>query len=118
MNLALNQLNICHYILQATRKIKLSRKSSPCEPSEDYDFNSCIFDEIAKNIGCKPFWITKNPNGLTNCTEANDLIRYLYELKTTGHMDEQSLLDRYSCLKPCSYMEYQVIDEECNELYP
>ena len=84
---------------------------------EDYDFNACIHDEIAKNIGCKPFWRAKNPNRLSNCTEANDLIRYLYELKTTGHMDEQSLLDRYSCLKPCSYIEYQVIDEEGNELY-
>ena len=94
--------------LQATRKIKLSRKSSPCEPSEDYDFNACIHDKIAKIIGCKPFWKPKNPNGLANCTEVNELSRYLYELKTTGHMDEQSLLDHYSCLKPCSYMEYQV----------
>ena len=24
-------------------------------------------------------------------------------------MDEQSLLNNYPCLKPCSYMEYQVL---------
>ena len=97
---------------------KLSRESSPCEPSEDYDFNSCVINGIVKNLGCKPFWILKNPNRLTNCTEAKDLTRYLHELKSTGHMDEKSLLDRYSCLKPCSYMEYKVIDEDedCNIL--
>ena len=104
--------------LQASRKIKLSRQSSPCEPSEDYDFNSCVNNGIAKNLGCKPFWILKNPNRLTNCTEAKDITRYLHELKSTSHMDEKSLLDRYSCLKPCSYMEYKVIDEDkdCNIL--
>ena len=97
------------FLNQATRKIKLSRESSPCEPSENYDFNLCIRDEIAKNIGCKPFWISKSINGLTNCTEASDVLGYLYELKNTSHTDEQSLMARYSCLKPCSYTEYQVL---------
>ena len=103
-------IQISMIVNQATRKTKLSRESSPCEPAINYDFNSCIQDGIAKNIGCKPFWISKSINGLTNCTEASDLFGYLNELKITGHMDEQSLLEHYSCLKPCSYTEYQVFD--------
>ena len=103
-------------VIQATRKIKLSRESSPCEPSENYIFNSCILDKLAKKIGCKPFWITRNLNGLTNCTEASDLFRYLYDLKNTSHTDEQSLMELYSCLKPCSYTEYQVLGFPKNKI--
>ena len=95
---------------QATRKMKLNRESSPCEAAKNYDFNSCVNDGIATSFGCKPFWISKSLNGLTNCSESSDLLRHLKELKITGHMDEQSLLERYSCLKPCSYTEYQVFD--------
>ena len=51
----------------------------------------------------------KNVNGLSNCTEVSDLTGYLRELKIAGYMDEQSLLKHFSCLKPCSYMEYQVL---------
>ena len=106
------RLFLISIVNQATRKKKLSRESSPCEPAKNYDFNSCIHDEIAKKLGCKPFWVSKSLNGLKNCSEPSDLLAYLLELKHTGHMDEQSLLERYSCLKPCSYIEYEVFDAD------
>ena len=70
------------------------------------------FPTLNPSIGCKPFWISKKINGLTNCTEASDLLKYLYNLTNSGRMDEQSLMELYSCPKPCSYTEYQVLSFE------
>ena len=61
-------------------------------------------------MGCTPFWISKNNNnGLVNCTRASELSGFLERVKAAGHMDDKSLFEHFEFLKPCSYMEYQVL---------
>ena len=86
----------------------MNMKSSPCEQTHSYDFNSCIDDKIATMIGCKPFWVSENSNGLQNCTDVRQLSAFLDKVRETQGMDDGTLFNHYQCLKPCSYMEYKV----------
>ena len=86
----------------------MNLKGSRCEQSQPYNFDSCINGKIATMIGCKPFWVSENINGLQNCTDARQLSAYLDKVRLAQGMDDNTLYDHFQCLKPCSYVEYKV----------
>ena len=86
----------------------MNMKGSQCEQSQPYNFDSCINGKIAIMIGCKPFWVTENINGLQNCTDARQLSAYLDKVRLAQGMDDNTLYNHFQCLKPCSYVEYKV----------
>lgn len=60
-------------------------------------------------IGCKPFWLEFLKTDLPNCTEASQISRFLEGFLHLTLIDmENELMESYSCLKPCRYMEYKV----------
>ena len=86
----------------------MNLKRNPCQQLHPYDFNSCINGKIATMIGCKPFWIYENIKGLRNCTKAAQLSAFLDKVRLVQGMDDNTLYHQFSCLKPCSYVEYKV----------
>ena len=86
----------------------MNTKRSPCEKFQPYDYNFCVDSKIATMIGCKPFWISENIDGLKNCTNATHLSAFLDEVRHTQGMDDNTLYKYSSCLKPCTYVEYTV----------
>ena len=94
--------------------VKLNMKTNPCEPSSEYVFDSCIGGKIAKEFGCKPFWMSSNMTELDNCTKARELTRFLDRVRESQGMDDATLYENFGCLKPCSYMNYQVQKKNLN----
>ena len=90
--------------------MKLNTDGSPCEPSPDYVFDSCVKDNIAKEVGCKPFWISRNISALGNCTQRSELTRFLRRVRWSAGMDDKTLFDSFGCLMPCSYIDYKLAE--------
>ena len=86
----------------------MNLKRSPCEKLLPYDFNSCIHGKLATLIGCKPYWISENIDGLKNCTSAAQLSAFLDKVRLVQGMDDNTLYHHLNCLKPCSFVEYKV----------
>ena len=81
--------------------------SRPCEPSPDYVYHKCLEQKISQKIGCKPYWIHLDST-LETCKELVNMVNYLLKLRESIGMDEQTIYEAYSCLKPCTYIEYKV----------
>ena len=60
------------------------------------------------SLGCKPFWMDMIESDLPLCSNYSSLSKYLIMTLDIIQMDERTLLEEYKCLKPCSFMEYQV----------
>ena len=60
------------------------------------------------SLGCKPFWMDMIESDLPLCSNYSSLSKYLIMTLDILKMDERTLLEEYKCLKPCSFMEYQV----------
>ena len=88
--------------------------SRPCEPSPDYVYYKCLEEKISQKIGCKPYWIKLDSN-LETCKELKNIENYLLKLRESIGMDEQTIYEAYNCLKPCTYIEYKV--REQNDIY-
>ena len=61
-----------------------------------------------QSLGCKPFWIDMIESDLPLCTNYSSLSKYRFMTGDILSMNERTLLEESKCLKPCSFMEYQV----------
>ena len=50
-------------------------------------------------------------SALAPCTNYSMLKKYFHMQNEISIMDEKTLYDTYQCLKPCSFMEYKVINQ-------
>ena len=59
--------------------------------------------------GCQPFWLDFLQTDLPNCKEASQISCFLEDFWHLAAVEtEKELMEKYSCLKPCRYMEYKV----------
>ena len=85
----------------------MNTAKNPCEPSPAYVYQHCLEERISEKIGCKPYWIELD-NNLETCKEPKNMGLYLQHLRESLGMDEQTIYEKYNCLKPCTYIEYKV----------
>ena len=91
---------------------RINTAINPCELSNDYVFQNCIYSQIITKIGCQPFWLDFIETDLPNCTDASQISHFLNVLvKLNSMTSERELIEEYNCLRPCKYMEYQVNKE-------
>ena len=93
----------------------MNTKKNPCEPASDYSYFSCIMQKMVKRTNCKPFWMTMINSDSAPCTNYSMLRKYFEMSNELNMMDEKTLYDTYQCLKPCSFMEYKVINRESDK---
>ena len=81
----------------------------PCENSDGYVYQNCIYSQIMSKIGCQPFWMDYIKTELPNCTNDSQINLFLSNLTKLTHISsEKELIGEYNCLKPCKFMEYKV----------
>ena len=81
----------------------------PCENSDGYVYQNCIYSQIMSKIGCQPFWMDYIKTELPNCTNDSQINLFLYTLSILNSLStDEELIEEYNCLKPCKYMEYKV----------
>ena len=100
----------CLYIFsfQAIKHHKLNTKRNPCEPAKEYKYFDCIIQKTLQSLGCKPFWLDMIESELPLCSNYSSLSKYRLMTNELLNMDERTLFEKFKCLKPCSFMEYQV----------
>ena len=89
--------------------MKINTPINPCENSDDYVYQNCIFTKIMSKIGCQPFWMDYIKSDLPNCTDISQINLILSSLVILNKISsEKDLIEEYNCLKPCKFMEYKV----------
>ena len=97
-----------YFPFQAIKHIKLNTERNPCQPAEDYKYFDCIMLKTLHSLGCKPFWMNMIKSDLPLCSNYSSLSKYFVTTADIVSMDEKTLFEEFKCLKPCSFMEYQV----------
>ena len=86
----------------------LNSKEKPCSESSDYKYQDCIIGKILDRIGCQPFWVNISESH-KSCTEVEKLQKFLEIYKFMSYGTASQINDYFGCLKPCTFIEYQVI---------
>ena len=85
----------------------LNSKENPCMDSTDYKYQNCMIVKIIDSIGCQPYWINISQSYDT-CTELKDLRTFLERFTFLARATATQIDDSFGCLKPCTFIEYQV----------
>ena len=94
-------------IMQAVQHQLLNYKENPCMDFPDYKYQNCMIHKIIDSIGCQPYWVNISQSHET-CTELKDLKTFLERFKSTSKITASQINDKFGCLKPCTFIEYQV----------
>ena len=95
--------------MKAIQHKKLNTILNPCEESNKYNYQNCIYEKMILKIGCQPYWLDYINTDIENCSKATQLDKFLIIMEELNQMfTEKELTDTYECLKPCNYMEYKV----------
>ena len=101
-------LHLLFFLFQAIKHHKLNTEKNPCQPAQDYKYFDCIMQKTLQSLGCKPFWIDMIESDLPLCSNFSSLSEYRSMTRFILSMNERNLFKKFKCLKPCSFMEYQV----------
>ena len=96
------------FFFQAIKHNKLNTEKSPCQSAQDYKYFDCIMLKTLQRLGCKPFWMDMIESDLPLCSNYSSLSKYRNMTQDILSKDERALFEEFKCLKPCSFMEYQV----------
>ena len=98
-----------YLIFKAIWHEKINTAIDPCELSDGYVFQNCIYRQLMAKIGCQPFWLDYIQTDLPKCTDASQLSLFVHKfLSLNAISSEKELMEAYNCLRPCKYMEYMV----------
>ena len=90
------------------RHEKLNLPSKPCDPSPDYDFAVCIERHVASEVGCQIPWNMRTVEGMPECDNSAEFIRYDNYTNKFFFMSNSELVQKTKCLLPCDFTEYKV----------
>ena len=97
-------------VFSTTQREDLNRKSSPCIEDPDYDFQQCVRNYLAREIGCKLPW--DNSQDFNECSTVEALLDY----SATYHLLSVSgllmITNHTGCVKPCHYKEHKIVSLE------
>ena len=86
----------------------MDKEDDPCDEYSDNDFADCINSELMQRIGCQPHWFYKSENALPLCSNFSQLNTFVINYLKTLHLTPEDFYNKFSCRKPCSYLEYKV----------
>ena len=93
----------------------MNKKEKPCTDSPDYKYQNCIFGKILDHIGCQPYWLNISQTH-KNCTKIGELRTFLETYKFMSYGSAKKINDYFRCLKPCTFIEYQVFEKKSLDL--
>ena len=66
---------------------------------------------MLNKLGCQPFWLNVSQN-LKTCTEIKELKTFLDTYSDLSSWTAEDTDNYYDCLKPCTYIEYKVLQRQ------
>ena len=88
---------------------KLNLPESPCEPSSEYNFASCVERSIITRAGCQPPWRRFTVDNIPVCSNWSMLAHFGKEYERIMFMFRDDLIETTKCSLPCTFLEYKVI---------
>lgn len=94
----------------------LNLEHRPCEEAEDYSFNTCVKENIARTVGCRMPWDRSSRQDRAICREREQFRET--DMKASQFMvSEVDEVERATgCLKPCTYKEYKFMNSNPKEI--
>ena len=77
--------------------------------SPNYKYQNCIIGKILDLIGYQPYWVNISQSH-ENCTKIKQLQTFLETYKFMSYATANKINDYFGCLKPCTFIEYQVFE--------
>ena len=108
-----------HFTISQVQVIKhytLNTEEDPCESAAHYNVLSCVEKELISRTGCRPPWISSSST-VRICSYEDDsglLRHYLALMSDVTFMGTERLYTEYSCMRPCTYLEYKVSKSAAN----
>ena len=94
-------------IHKAIKHQKMNTEKNPCESDPTYSYQNCIIQKLLSGHKCKPYWLTNFDHNRI-CSNVSDMRKYFNTLQPLKTLADETIQERYKCLKPCTFMEYQV----------
>ena len=95
--------------IEATKHIKMNRKSSPCTEEAAYSFHDCVRKSIAVNVGCNSLF--GYFSGLKKCSSVDQLISYEEIYGNFALMDQRNITNHTGCGVPCVFTTFSLTEE-------
>ncbi len=86
----------------------MNTPEKPCEESTNYKYQDCINEKIVSEIGCSPYWLKSSQREFPYCSEVDQVKQYLDTQFSVSFLTEKQIRVQLNCLKPCTFIEYQV----------
>ena len=93
-----------------TQRKDLNTKSSPCIEDPGYDYQHCVRNYLALEIGCKLPW--DNSQEFNECSTIDDLLEYSIAYHKFSVYGLLKITNQTKCVKPCNYKQYKMIGQE------
>ena len=108
---------------------RLNRVEAPCNPAPDYSFTSCLLESKARSVNCTMPWAKEIPgmswtwtldkkhaisnlSGLGVCSTMDQFDNFEAISAKIVRGDKKFIKDFTGCLFPCTYLEYNVVEEQ------
>ena len=83
--------------------------------SPDYKYQNCIIGKIFDRVGCQPYWLNISQSH-NNCTALKELRKFMEWYGRMSYGTAKQINDYFGCLKPCTFIEYQVFANKGNAM--
>ena len=97
-------------ILQTSYK-DLNRPDNECaeEHGGSPSIRECIEQSVNRHLGCHIPWHLGNATG-QDCSTEDQFLSYASISNELAYKDEEEIMDRTGCMRPCQRMEYKLSD--------
>ena len=117
--IALNHPNLL-ISLHRTSTLKMNRPPEfECNPDEKYNYNQCVRNSLALQIGCNYPWdMTDTQNTYQTCNKTSQLQQYWkFRYPKMFYAKPKELTDLTGCKIPCHYTKFSIVGtpEEYNQ---
>ena len=75
---------------EAIKHERINQPDNPCNPSPDYNFANCVEESIVKKVGCQPPWRRFTLEGIPECHNWTQFIKYAYIYLVSKSANQQA----------------------------
>ena len=100
-----------NYKIVTSQNARMNRPGKfSCNQDPSYNFNKCVSNNLATQIGCMFPWAAEHTNKEFQICNTTEKVKTYWEFYNTMYLaTQQSLEDLTGCLVPCRYNRYSLV---------